>query len=343
MHPSSNIQISKSKKLRASWYSLVAVSYFGFLLVTLAMPFYLIGPENPDFFGYKDIYENKGAWLVERSKWSLFLYLTNTHSSYFSNYLMFRYHVVTALTISTLLIFIYIACRRHIPLFLAGLMLMSIFLLRNTVLMREAMSFACLLFALIFWFQGRPYFIARPMAFLMLIFAATLHIGGALALLVVVLKKFVKIRLSITSILGVLIASFVIIYFQQDLVASFAALHDREEAIKGWTVNRAFLWLFNLGLALSLFSALNKILIGRDLSLVSAGFIMVIFPALFFSFALRTFEAPNVLIVSFIRSFDLFVHLGAFIVSLKGSLRSKSELLFIGLLFLRALSEYRWL
>ena len=308
---------------------------------TVALPYLLIGNVNPDYDAYREIYHNQGAWLQDR--FSLFIYVSNAHKDYFSDYDAFRLLIISLLTPTTIFLYGYSLKAQSLHLISGSIVLVAALALRNTVLLREALAFSCAVLSVFSYYKVKPKSAGKLISLLFVMISASWHISGIIFAFVVLLSLIIPLRLRAVHVLALLIVLACVTTIFLGEIIIMAKAYERIENDVGLSLPRILFWIFNVCLALTLYKSLVVAAPSSATRFVSTSFLCVVIPSLFLVLLFRLYEVPNVMIVNLMRSFDFFVHLGVVALLFFNGLNSSYGRWTVTLVMLRFLTELRWL
>lgn len=311
------------------------------VLFVLVAPFIIPGTINPDYPGYKAIYEMKGAWLGDR-KFSLFIQFNSWHSSNFSSYEGFR---LVIHSLSTGLFLVLLGLVFHKKKYfgvIVGLALFSIFFTRNVVLLRESLSFLIFMIGVLIFIFGRPKNFSKLTGIIFLYFAPLFHVGILTLLLPLLIRKLLYLisENSVKIILIAIIGTFVYAFYSE-ITSESIRLIGREAADSGWSLFSLMFFTYNCALAYLIRRETVAIVSLRAKEIMASWHVFVVFPALLMMFLFRTFEIPTFVLASVARAFDMGLHAIVLIYLFSSRKISLTMYIFLLLLFAKSIFELR--
>jgi len=290
---------------RSSSLILFFISFLVFFLVGIA-PLILSSDFNPDYYGYKSIYDESGAWL-EGGRQSLYVRYSNWHKEEFNSYGGFRFTVNLFTLFLYLVISLIIFRITKLQFHWVVLIIFCIFFHRNIILLRENLAFLLSSIGVLLAFYAKPNIIAKPIGISFISISPFFHTGGILFAFMYFFRNLYSVKYYNYFLCLAIIIPAAIIFFWQDLIIDFTDVFAREASESGWNLLSAGYFALNIFLAALLLKlSFSSSIVVKKLNLATMLFIVI--PSISILFTLRTLEIPPYVMVSFSRSLAIGIH-----------------------------------
>jgi hypothetical protein len=303
--------MSKNLNILYRKFSSPTVFFISFCVIFVVgiAPFFFNSEFNPDYSGYRYIYNESGAWLEGQKLQSLYLAYNNWHRQEFNTYDGFRLSINFVTLFLYLLICLIIFRITKLPLSWLALIIFCIFFNRNIILLRENLAFFLACIGILLTIYSKPKIISKPIGISFISISPFFHTGGLLIAFMYFFRNFFSIKHYNYFLFLAIIIPAACVFLFKDLILGISGIFDIGAENTGWSLVTAGYFSLNIFLmALLLKLSLHSSPSIKKLNLATILFIVI--PSISILFAMRTLEFPasKMLMPPFTRSFDIGIH-----------------------------------